>query len=856
MMRGAVTATVCAVLLAAACGDDEPAAEQRAHDGGGGSAGSAGADGGTDARAPKDRRGDPATFPATCPDDCEAACARLDECGGATSAYPLAKDECLTRCAAATKGPVWDDVSGNFRCCTAQTDCWDVATCGGWLKEPSPGDACSALCACFFGGASVPVPSDVSPPPGYQFATDAVVVRRDAERRLAVPGVKQLFGGRFAGFVVQRPSAASNAALGALGADALPTFRDRAGRVSAASGGLVLTLPTAAALAAATRIAAEAGLPAPVKLSYGKALYAVRQSDGWAALRALPRLAGIPQAQAELDFVRHVQTRALPNDPELSKQWHLSNTGQSGAIPGADGRVTEAWEITRGAPEVVIAINDDGVDVRHPDLAANALAPLNFPADWQAKADAHDLGNHGTSCAGVAAASADNALGGAGVCPGCKLLPHLLAETNGSGQFSVTDQETADGFTRQVDAGAWVISNSWGPAYGDARFDSGTLGYLPNTPQVVKAAFAHAESAGRGGKGTVILFAAGNENVPIGTYSEEPTVLSIAAVDDQGLKSYYSCFGDKIAVGAPSSGGLVGITTTSLGDDYTDQFGGTSSACPFAAGVVGLILSANPELTAAEARDILRKSATKIDPVWGGWDAQGHSKYYGSGLVNAWRAVKMAKGECADPSACLAPSDVCTGAACGQGQCGVCRVDQDCQTGFVCQALPSLGRSLCVAAAQGTCPTGTDLVNGYCIPTRATCGLCGGAEETCNGRDDDCSGEPDDGAAACSTAIKCVQAEQGCPAGQVCAATYCATECNTDDECGEGGVCLNVKDRYGTPNFLRKGCSNNGSATCAGGCEVLASSLDDTALAEFVSCMAAADCNAAFGCAQSLPVNF
>ena len=78
-------------------------------------------------------------------------------------------------------------------------------------------------------------------------------------------------------------------------------------------------------------------------------------------------------------------------------------------------------------------------------------------------------------------------------------------------------------------------------------------------------------------------------------------------------------FGKQLGVAAPSNGGLRGITTvsstpTGAEAKYTDQFGGTSSACPFAAGVAGLILSANPELTAAQVRDVLKRSATRIDP--------------------------------------------------------------------------------------------------------------------------------------------------------------------------------------------------------------------------------------------------
>src|SRR5690606_19462091 len=185
---------------------------------------------------------------------------------------------------------------------------------------------------------------------------------------------------------------------------------------------------------------------------------------------------------------------------------------------------------------------------------------------------------------------------------------------------------------RTVDAGAWVINNSWGASGGDPRFQLSNFG-VGVIPQLVRAAFDYAETDGRGGKGTVILFAAGNSNEIVNDYGAYESVLAVAAVDDQGLKSYYSNFGVAVDIAAPSNGGLNGITTTAAPSGYTNSFGGTSSACPFASGVAGLILSANPELTAAEVRDILRASATKIDPVWGEWK-DGISPFYGSGMVN------------------------------------------------------------------------------------------------------------------------------------------------------------------------------------------------------------------------------
>ncbi|MCU0693948.1 MAG: S8 family serine peptidase, partial [Polyangiaceae bacterium] len=199
---------------------------------------------------------------------------------------------------------------------------------------------------------------------------------------------------------------------------------------------------------------------------------------------------------------RYVKNYSTPNDPKFSDQWHLHNTGQSEAIAGVDGRVAEAWDITRGSPEVIIAINDDGVDINHPDLATNCTAPLNFPSDWEQQLGdpMAGFGNHGTSVAGVAAAIGDNDQGGSGVCPGCKIMPHVVGEAVGVA-LQMTDQEIADGFALMVDQGAWIISNSWGPGAGDPEFKTSSFP-VPGVPSIIKNAFAYAETNGRGGKGT------------------------------------------------------------------------------------------------------------------------------------------------------------------------------------------------------------------------------------------------------------------------------------------------------------------------------------------------------------------
>jgi hypothetical protein len=128
-------------------------------------------------------------------------------------------------------------------------------------------------------------------------------------------------------------------------------------------------------------------------------------------------------------------------------------------------------------------------------------------------------------------------------------------------------------------------------------------------------------------------------------------VIAVAASNSQDLRSSYSNFGPELAVCAPSSGspGRRIVTTDRRGtsgysaDDYTNDFGGTSSATPLAAGLAALILSVNPGLTSAQVRRIMMDTADKIDQANGQY-VNGHSPLYGHGRINAHKAVSLAAG--------------------------------------------------------------------------------------------------------------------------------------------------------------------------------------------------------------------
>jgi subtilisin family serine protease len=876
-------AAVSFACAAGGCGDDDAS---HGTDSGADSSpdADADADGGADAGSDAGR-GDPADFPTDCLATCEEACARLDECGGASNTnYPMALDECNAMCAIAMNGSYWDDVSGNFRCCASQESCADVAGCGGWLDHGDLDGQCTTLCDCMFGVRDMgALRSTHVPPAGYVWAPSTVVVdpgdeTADYEARYGASVVQR---GRYA-VLRFKDSALADYTAYRVGKHetALPTFVDTAGRIAAAVGNIVIEATDASAITAAKDLVGRKGFASVQELPWSKGrLRLAEGGDPWVSIDILHELNQIPGVRAELDMLRIYEKRLTPNDPMFGDQWHLLNDGQADpevaggpqlSISGADSRVAEAWDVTTGDPSIVISIFDDGVNINHPDIAGNALTPYNYPDDWESHfvgtpyVDA--LGGHGTECAGVAAAEGNNGIGVSGVCPNCALLPALLWDPASGddglptgGSFQATDAVLASLFTGIVDLGAAVISNSWGPAGEDPSVES-TASTPPALSTVMTNAFEYAETDGRAGLGTLIVYAAGNSNQDCDndTYAAYENVVNVGAVDDQGLKSYYSNYGSSLDVAAPSNGGKNGITTIATsgnGDDATNptydyEFGGTSSACPFAAGVVGLILSANPALTAAQVRQILADSATEIDPVWGDW-ADGFSPYYGNGLINAFRAVQMANGTCTDPATCFAPSDAA--AASGEA-CASCRTDNECADGYACQPLPELGIQVCVEKVETTtCATDFTYANGYCLPTRTACGLC--TDEVCNSRDDDCDGVIDNGLTDCDITARCMQDGWGCPDGTGCAATVCQTTCADATQCGDGEECVHVKTRYGAIDATTSVCFG-GDMGCQEGCTVLVSSLDDAELAEFVDCVnTATSCSAIYSeCAALLPV--
>jgi subtilisin family serine protease len=404
-------------------------------------------------------------------------------------------------------------------------------------------------------------------------------------------------------------------------------------------------------------------------------------------LKIANRLSGQPNIlTAEANIIVRRESFYRPKDDFYPQQWYLNNSGGFQMTAGSHINVEKAWDITRGERSVVVAIADDAVDLNHPDFQGKGkiVGPKDFRDEDFLPLPEMEQESHGTACAGVAVAE-ENGQGVVGVAPGCALMP---LRTTGF----LDDASIEDLFNWAIDKGASVVSCSWGAA---------TINFPLSLRQ--RAAMNRAATQGRNGKGCVIVFAAGNANRPVnGTifernwpsnvlqgptkwlsgFAAHPDVVAVAACTSLNHKSAYSNWGAEISVSAPSNNAPPGIwfeqtgyiytappiaaalpglgifTADRLGrlgydpGNFTRDFGGTSSACPVVSGVAALVLSANPDLTAQQVKQILQQSADKIldrNPdsqlgmQLGTYDQNGHSQWFGYGRVNALKAVQLAQ---------------------------------------------------------------------------------------------------------------------------------------------------------------------------------------------------------------------
>lgn len=389
---------------------------------------------------------------------------------------------------------------------------------------------------------------------------------------------------------------------------------------------------------------------------YAPSFVVLKTGPGLSSLHAAERLVGQPGILlAEAQLARQQSKKAMPNDTLINQQWHLKFNNQTGAVAGTDLNIEPVWAYpTAGAGRrgrgVRIGIVDDGLQTAHPDLTTNV--DTTNDKDWNGNDNDPNPGagdDHGTACAGDAAARGNNGIGVSGSAPEATLVGMRLIAA------ATTDTQEAEAmnYLPQI---IQIKSNSWGPS------DTGAILEAPGA--LTKAALQSSAETGRGGKGTIFMWAGGNgldanDNSNYDGYANSIYTIAVGAFDSQSRQAWYSEPGANLVITSPSSGDApaLGKTTTDrtgadgyVAGDYESDFGGTSSATPTAAGVVALMLEANPNLGWRDVQEILMRAAKKVNPSDTDWKTLvapaniNHNHKFGAGLVDAAAAVNLATG--------------------------------------------------------------------------------------------------------------------------------------------------------------------------------------------------------------------
>mmetsp|Transcript_139 Transcript_139/g.287 ORF Transcript_139/g.287 Transcript_139/m.287 type:complete len:634 (-) Transcript_139:75-1976(-) len=330
-------------------------------------------------------------------------------------------------------------------------------------------------------------------------------------------------------------------------------------------------------------------------------------------------------------------------DPSYYLQWHLQNLGAVKGEDLIDLDIVKAWKAGYDGSGVIVGVVDSQMDHNLPDLKENIVGSLC--KDFNFGTPDSKWPDHAAAVSGLIAAEAGNKYCGAGVAYNAGLA--LLRLLDGS----VSDATEAAALSYQNDE-IDIYSCNWGPSD-----DGDTLaGPGPLTADVLE----QGAKTGRNNKGSIYVWAAGNgnqrsDNCNYDGYANSPYTIAVGSVNSYGV---YSSFSEPCAAmlttapgGEETDDSLVGITTTDSQDCASD-FTGTDYAAPQVAGVVALMLQANPDLSWRDVQAILIESSRIVlngeeKGTVNGWQLNGgglyHHDHYGFGFLNASEAVFKAE---------------------------------------------------------------------------------------------------------------------------------------------------------------------------------------------------------------------
>uniref|UniRef100_A0A8C1XIU2 Furin (paired basic amino acid cleaving enzyme) a n=1 Tax=Cyprinus carpio TaxID=7962 RepID=A0A8C1XIU2_CYPCA len=325
-----------------------------------------------------------------------------------------------------------------------------------------------------------------------------------------------------------------------------------------------------------------------------------------------------------------------PADPKFAQQWYLVNR--------RDLNVKEAWKQGFTGQGVVVSILDDGIEKNHPDLIQNYDPDASYDVndgdpDPQPRYTQLNDNRHGTRCAGEVAAVANNGICGVGVAYNAKIGGVRMLDGE------VTDVVEAQSLSlnpQHID----IYSASWGPE------DDGKT--VDGPAKLAKEAFLHGVMEGRGGRGSIFVWASGNggrekDSCNCDGYTNSIYTLSISSSTQNGNVPWYSEACSSTLATTYSSGGLneKQIVTTDLRQKCTDSHTGTSASAPLAAGIIALALEANKNLTWRDMQHLVVRTSNPAHLTTNDWKINGVgrrvSHSYGYGLLDAGAIVALAK---------------------------------------------------------------------------------------------------------------------------------------------------------------------------------------------------------------------
>jgi len=361
----------------------------------------------------------------------------------------------------------------------------------------------------------------------------------------------------------------------------------------------------------------------------------------WLVAFAEPKVDTVPRAVSQISKLKdhilvvepdHLMTaQATPNDASFSTLWGMHNTGQSGGTADADIDAAEAWDLSTGSHDVVVAVIDTGIDQTHPDLLANLwtnpgeIAGNSIDDDGNGYVDdtrgwdwvnsdnnPNDDNGHGTHCAGTIGATGNNGTGVSGVCWQVSLLGLKFLNAAGNG----FESDGAEAIAYATDLGVTLTSNSY----------TGTT-YTQSMKDVIDEADA---------AGILFVAAAGNSASNIDSSPEYPAaydsanIISVSATTRMdGLASFSNYGAASVDLAAPGNE----IYSTIHNGGYGLK-SGTSMAAPHVSGACALLKSYKPALTHMQMRELILNTVNPIAAMAGKCVTGGRLNLYNAMLAS------------------------------------------------------------------------------------------------------------------------------------------------------------------------------------------------------------------------------